>query len=156
MKKFFLTLALIITAATQLQAQTVEDFFNAFKDKPGVEYVNIPKAMLSMVASASEEQDAKDMMKKLESMTILEFENNPELQALFEKKMDEFADKAYEELISASEDGEKAKIYVKMKEGSETISDMVIMSIEKGECTLLQIKGELKVEDVDKLKALGD
>lgn len=154
MKKIIFTLVLMLTAATNLSAQTVDDIFNAFKDKPNVQFVNIPKALMSMASGAVEDNEKKELLKKMDSLRVLGIEGDEDLAKQFQEKVQKLSKKGYEQMVNSNEDGEKAQILVKTKD--DAITEMLVISIDGNECALVQICGNIRPEDVKKLQDVGN
>lgn len=154
MKKIIFTLVLMMTAATNLSAQTVDDIFNAFKDKPNVQFVNIPKALMSMASGAIEDNEKKELLKKMDSLRVLGIEGDEDLAKQFQEKVQKLSKKGYEQMVNSNEDGEKAQILVKTKD--DAITEMLVISIDGSECALVQICGNIRPEDVKKLQDVGN
>lgn len=154
MKKIIFTLVLMLTAATNLSAQTVDDIFNAFKDKPNVQFVNIPKALMSMASGAVEDNEKKELLKKMDSLRVLGIEGDEDLAKQFQEKVQKLSKKGYEQMVNSNEDGEKAQILVKTKD--DAITEMLVISIDGSECALVQICGNIRPEDVKKLQDVGN
>ena len=154
MKKIIFTLVLMMTAATNLSAQTVDDIFNAFKDKPNVQFVNIPKALMSMASGAMEDNEKKELLKKMDSLRVLGIEGDEDLAKQFQEKVQKLSKKGYEQMVNSNEDGEKAQILVKTKD--DAITEMLVISIDGSECALVQICGNIRPEDVKKLQDVGN
>ena len=154
MKKIIFTLVLMLTAATNLSAQTVDDIFNAFKDKPNVQFVNIPKALMSMASGAVEDNEKKELLKKMDSLRVLGIEGDEDLAKQFQEKVQKLSKKGYEQMVNSNEDGEKAQILVKTKD--DAITEMLVISIDGNECALVQICGNIRPEDVQKLQDVGN
>lgn len=154
MKKIIFTLVLMLTAATNLSAQTVDDIFNAFKDKPNVQFVNIPKALMSMASGAIEDNEKKELLKKMDSLRVLGIEGDEDLAKQFQEKVQKLSKKGYEQMVNSNEDGEKAQILVKTKD--DAITEMLVISIDGNECALVQICGNIRPEDVKKLQDVGN
>lgn len=154
MKKIIFTLVLMLTAATNLSAQTVDDIFNAFKDKPNVQFVNIPKALMSMASGAVEDNEKKELLKKMDSLRVLGIEGDEDLAKQFLEKVQKLSKKGYEQMVNSNEDGEKAQILVKTKD--DAITEMLVISIDGSECALVQICGNIRPEDVKKLQDVGN
>ncbi len=152
-KNMILMLVLLISTATSAMAQSVDDIFNEFKDKPNVEFVDIPKTMMGLAAGAAKEGKGGDLMKKIDSIRILSIENDSQLKAQFENKVKDLSKKGYEQMVNSNDGGEKAQILVKTK--GEKVTEMLIISIEADECALVQISGDISPEDVQKLKGVG-
>lgn len=149
MKKFLFTLALMIAAATSISAQSVDDLFKEFRDKPNVQFVNIPKVMMSVMANKANSEAAKERLKNIELVRVLHIENDKDLLGKFAKKAKELSKKDYEQMVNSNEDGQKAQILVKTD--GEVLKEVLIISIEEDECALVQICGELRPEDLENL-----
>lgn len=149
MKKFLFTLALMIAAATSLSAQNVDDLFKEFRDKPNVQFVNIPKALMSVIANKTNSEATKERLKNIELVRVLQIENDKDLLDQFAKKVKKIAKKDYEQMVNSNEEGQKAQILVKTN--GEVLKEVLIISIEEDECALVQVCGELRPEDLEKL-----
>ena len=153
MKKIIMMFALMLMATTNLMAQTADDIFNEFKDKPNVQFVNLPKALMSLAANGVEDQDKKDLLKKMDSMRVLDIEDDAQLLKQFEKKVQTLSKKGYEQMVNSNDDGEKAQVLVKTK--GDAITEMLVISIDGTEGAMIQICGNIRPEDVNKLKDIG-
>lgn len=153
MKKIFTLFALMLLLATNSMAQTATDIFNEFKDKPNVQFVSLPKTLMSLAANGVEDENKKELLKKMDSIVILSIEDDAKLVEQFEKKVKNLSKKGYEQMVNSNDDGEKAQILVKTK--GDAITEMLVISIEDNECALVQICGNIRPQDVNDLKDFG-
>lgn len=153
MKKIFTLFALTLLLATNSMAQTAADIFNEFKDKPNVQFVSLPKTLMSLAANGVEDDNKKELLKKMDSIVILSIEDDDQLVKQFEKKVKNLSKKGYEQMVNSNDDGEKAQILVKTK--GDAITEMLVISIEDNECALVQICGNIRPQDVNDLKDFG-
>ncbi|MBR4240016.1 MAG: DUF4252 domain-containing protein [Prevotella sp.] len=153
MKKIFTLFALTLLLATNSMAQTAADIFNEFKDKPNVQFVSLPKTLMSLAANGVEDENKKELLKKMDSIVILSIEDDDQLVKQFEKKVKNLSKKGYEQMVNSNDDGEKAQILVKTK--GDAITEMLVISIEDNECALVQICGNIRPQDVNDLKDFG-
>ena len=153
MKKIFTLFALMLLLATNSMAQTATDIFNEFKDKPNVQFVSLPKTLMSLAANGVEDENKKELLKKMDSIVILSIEDDAKLVEQFEKKIKNLSKKGYEQMVNSNDDGEKAQILVKTK--GDAITEMLVISIEDNECALVQICGNIRPQDVNDLKDFG-
>ena len=153
MKKIFTLFALTLLLATNSMAQTAADIFNEFKDKPNVQFVSLPKTLMSLAANGVEDDNKKELLKKMDSIVILSIEDDNQLVKQFEKKVKNLSKKGYEQMVNSNDDGEKAQILVKTK--GDAITEMLVISIEDNECALVQICGNIRPQDVNDLKDFG-
>ena len=135
--------------AANMAAQSVDDLFKEFKDKSNVEYIEIPKAMMSMASTFIKKEDGSDVIKRVNHITILNIENDSQLCQDFAQKAISLNRNGYETMVNSNEDKEKTRILVKTK--NENITEMVVLNIEPNECSLIQIKGKLRPSDIEKL-----
>ena len=148
MKKIFVTLAMII-ACQGLLAQSVDDIFNRFKDKEGVEYVNIPSFVLKL-GRLFMDKDGKDyrFMKGINSVTVLDMEAcSSAIKKDFQQEANQLELKGYETLVQTKEKGETVKLIAKMDK--DTIHELVFVITGKDECALTKMKGKIKKEDIN-------
>lgn len=153
MKKIFTLFALTLLLATNSMAQTATDIFNEFKDKPNAQFVSLPKTLMSLAANGVEDENKKELLKKMDSIVILSIEDDDQLVKQFEKKVKNLSKKGYEQMVNSNDDGEKAQILVKTK--GDAITEMLVISIEDNECALVQICGNIRPQDVNDLKDFG-
>ena len=153
MKKIFTLFALTFLLATNSMAQTAADIFNEFKDKPNVQFVSLPKTLMSLAANGVEDENKKELLKKMDSIVILSIEDDDQLVKQFEKKVKNLSKKGYEQMVNSNDDGEKAQILVKTK--GDAITEMLVISIDGDECALVQICGNIRPQDVNDLKDFG-
>lgn len=153
MKKIFTLFALTLLLATNSMAQTAADIFNEFKDKPNVQFVSLPKTLMSLAANGVEDDNKKELLKRMDSIVILSIEDDDQLIKQFEKKVKNLSKKGYEQMVNSNDDGEKAQILVKTK--GDAITEMLVISIEDNECALVQICGNIRPQDVNDLKDFG-
>ena len=99
------------------------------------------------------EDEGTDLMKKIDSIRILSMENNNEQKTQFEQRVKALTKKHYEQMVNSNDDGEKAQILVKTK--GESITEMLIISIDNDECALVQICGKIRPEDIQKLQSIA-
>ena len=151
MRKFLFAIVCTITCMTSLSAQTVDDLFNEFKDKQGVECIEIPKALMSMASGMVKKESGSDLVKKIDHIRILNIENQSDLCHKFREKAANLKKKGYETMVNSNEDDEKTLILVKTK--GESISEMVILNIEPTECSLIQMKGKFSSKDIKGLES---
>lgn len=149
MKKTSFIIVWLFVGILNISAQTVDDLFKEYKDKKNVECIEIPKAMMALAKGFVKGGEDGDIVKKINSMKILTIENDTDLCKEFASKASKLAKNGYETIVNSNEDNEKALILVKTK--GETITEMVILSLEPSECNLVQVKGKLKSSDINKI-----
>ena len=156
MKKLFIAFVLLF-ACLSGKAQTIENIFNAFKNKPGVEFMPVNKEMLQMATSmAAQKSDsletakATELIKNVETINILSLD-----EAAIDVKRD-FLDmvkdinlKNYEQIMDVKDDDEQITIYGKTE--NDSIKELVIIMSESDDPGLIHIVGDIQLEDIGKI-----
>jgi|WetSurMetagenome_2_1015567.scaffolds.fasta_scaffold167916_2 hypothetical protein len=129
MKKLILAVFLVVAGMeVKAQAQTLDDVFNEFKSKPGVEYQVVNPKMLE---SMNLDQKAKKELESIDSLQVLDLSKSDSLtNKKFEQVSRNINFKGFETMVNSNDDGEMAKIYYRTKDKS--IKELVIINIEKG------------------------
>lgn len=147
MKKLVLAVFLVV-AGMEAKAQTLDDVFNEFKSKPGVEYHVVNPKMLE---SMNLDQKAKKELENIDSLQVLDLSNG---DSLTNKKFGQIAReinlKGFEQMVNSNDNGEIAKIYYKTN--GKAIKELVVINIEKeGKGQLVRIFGNIdpsKIHDM--------
>ena len=127
MKKLILAVFLVV-AGMEAKAQTLDDVFNEFKSKPGVEYQVVNPKMLE---SMNLDQKAKKELESIDSLQVLDLSKSDSLtNKKFEQVSRNINFKGFETMVNSNDDGEMAKIYYRTKDKS--IKELVIINIAKG------------------------
>ena len=156
MKKLLFVFALMLVS-TSAFSQTVEKLFNEFKDKPGVQAVNLDKASLSMFAGATKNEKSKKMIDNIDAIKILHIEDNAKTCKQFAKKVDKLKTEGFETLVNVKEEDETTRIFT--RSNSDIIDELIILHLEKDECTLLHVFGKInfsEINDVIELQDIGE
>ena len=146
MKKLLFVFALMLVS-TSAFSQTVEKIFNEFKDKPGVQAVNLDKASLSMFAAASKNEKSKKMIDNIDAIKILHIEDNAKTCKQFAKKVDKLKTEGFETLVNVKEEDETSRIFT--HSNGDIIDELIILHLEKDECTLLHVFGKINFSEID-------
>lgn len=156
MKKLLFVFALMLVS-TSAFSQTVEKLFNEFKDKPGVQAVNLDKASLSMFAGATKNEKSKKMIDNIDAIKILHIEDNAKTCKQFAKKVDKLKTEGFETLVNVKEEDETTRIFT--RSNGDIIDELIILHLEKDECTLLHVFGKInfsEINDVIELQDIGE
>ncbi|QYR11532.1 DUF4252 domain-containing protein [Prevotella sp. Rep29] len=158
MKKLLIAFALVL-ACQAGKAQTVENIFNSFKEKPGVEFVPVNKEMLQMVAGMaaqqnSEEAKAMEFMKNLEGINILSLEEAAaDVKTEFLEMVGKMEWKDFEPIADVKEADEQITIYG--KKDKDKITELIIVMSEPKEPGLIHITGTISLDDVQKVMEMN-
>ncbi|MDE6073023.1 MAG: DUF4252 domain-containing protein, partial [Muribaculaceae bacterium] len=113
MKRFYILTILFALAVISTSAQ-VSKLFERYSDLKGVTSVYISKTMIGMMPDLSTNGlEFKGMADKLNSIRVLTTENASIADKMGKELDSEIKKDAYELLLSANDNGEKAVIYLK-------------------------------------------
>lgn len=129
------------------QSNDIEDIISLFKGKDNVTIVNLPKSLIQMGLQSSNAKDGLRLAKQIESIKILEIEKaSKELQNHLQKLVNNLQTKGYSAIIENNQKDENNHILV--KENNNQIESIVILSIDKQECSLVCIEGQILNSDL--------
>ena len=145
MRKLFTLLAFVFIGQWAF-CQTIDEVVNYYKDK-GAEYVEMPKALLTLSLAEVEDGATKEMMRRIDCMKILSLEKADEdTRKEFLQRVRPLEGK-YKKMIEETEDGETNMILYQGED--DDISSFVIVSVSQESCDLVVLEGHLKKSDID-------
>ena len=148
MKKTIATLALII-ACQGTFAQNIDTLFEKFSNEHQAESVSIPPFMMSLGKLFMSDEDLS-IVKGIRSLRILDLEDCPStVKERFSEQVNKLHLEGYEPMIQVNEDGEKVRIFALPYKDS--IKELLLVCSGKDDCTLIQMKGKIKKEDIAQL-----
>lgn len=150
MKKFLLTVAVFIACVGAAQAQTVSQVIEQFKNEKNVSVVNIPKNLLKLGINTDNIQIDKDIAENIDQLQVLSIGKiTPAVKNKFLKAVKRLKTDGYEDFVKANDGDEKAHILVKTVDN--IVKSVLIIAVEKDECSLVCIDGSITPEALKKL-----
>ncbi|WP_230584215.1 DUF4252 domain-containing protein [Prevotella bivia] len=150
MKKFLLTVAVFIACVGAAQAQTVSQVIEQFKNEKNVSVVNIPKNLLKLGINTDNIQIDKDIAENIDQLQVLSIGKiTPAVKNKFLKAVKGLKTDGYEDFVKANDGDEKAHILVKTVDN--IVKSVLIIAVEKDECSLVCIDGSITPEALKKL-----
>ena len=150
MKKFLLTVAVFIACVGAAQAQTVSQVIEQFKNEKNVSVVNIPKNLLKLGINTDNIQIDKDIAENIDQLQVLSIGKiTPTVKNKFLKAVKRLKTDGYEDVVKANDGDEKAHILVKTVDN--IVKSVLIIAVEKDECSLVCIDGSITPEALKKL-----
>ncbi len=144
--------ALLMGVAGAL-ATTVDEIIDEFHAEEGVEYMNFPKvttAMLKPFIKGKVDDDVADLVKGVHSVRILTLDDcKDRVRKRFAKAVAKLDDGAYETVVSTNDEDETVRILV--KEEGEYISEVVVLTVDEDDGSLVHVKGKLQKKDLQRL-----
>ncbi|MDU2328409.1 MAG: DUF4252 domain-containing protein [Prevotella bivia] len=150
MKKFLLTVAVFIACVGAAQAQTVSQVIEQFKNEKNVSVVNIPKNLMKLGINTDNIQIDKDIAENIDQLQVLSIGKiTPTVKNKFLKAVKRLKTDGYEDFVKANDGDEKAHILVKTVDN--IVKSVLIIAVEKDECSLVCIDGSITPEALKKL-----
>ena len=148
MKRILILFAFSISVLGS-SAQSVEALFRQYKSEKNVEYLHIPRFIMSMakMLTKAELEEAK-ALKAISSIRILSLEEcSPIVRQNFQKTLQTFQPSGYTPIIFSKEADGTNYIYVKEKKGY--IRELLILSADKQDGAIVHIKGRISPDEVN-------
>ena len=148
MKRILILFAFSISVLGS-SAQSVEALFRQYKSEKNVEYLHIPRFIMSMakMLTKAELEEAK-ALKAISSIRVLSLEEcSPIVRQNFQKTLQTFQPSGYTPIIFSKEADGTNYIYVKEKKGY--IRELLILSADKQDGAIVHIKGRISPDEVN-------
>ena len=135
------------------QAQTLQGLFAKYADDERFEYVSVGKGMMGMASSLGGlAKNDKEIMSKMRGIKILTLNSSDKTSMLMrnvEKELKDVLDVGdFETMVEARDKGEKVHIYYRIN-GKDN-ADMLIVTKEDSELSLIWISGKMTKEEMMK------
>lgn len=154
MKKVMMMAVLAFMTMTVQAQMSVDRLMRKYKHSPKAEYVHVPKMMMTL-AKAIKTGDADDYskyIKHINSIKVLDMEDcSKAVKQQFFKDVARLKTVGYEELMTAKEADEQTVIMVKRSKTG--IKELVIVDSGDGNAALIQILGNIKNSEIQKIIA---
>lgn len=152
MKKVIILVAALFMLVTASQAQTLQTLFDKYSSDERFEYVSVGKGMMNMAGLLGGiGKNESEMMSKMRSVKILSLEGEPNQQLIksIETDLDKVLENGnFETAVEVRDKGERVNIYYRVS--GENNADMLIVSKEKNEFSLIWISGKMSKEEMMK------
>lgn len=150
MKKMLTLVAAILMVAATIQAQTLDELFDKYADDERFEYVSIGSGMMNMASAfGGVGKSDKAMMAKMKGIKILtlKVDAGSALLKSLERDLKEVIEIGnFESAVEARDKGERVNIYYQFT--GKDKSEMLIVTKEKGEFSLIWISGKMSKEEM--------
>lgn len=147
MKKFLLLLLFSVQFAW---AGNINSVINEFKDEKRAEYVSIPWILMKIGHLFMDEKDKNDIAARVNSIRVLDLEEcSTKVKERFARRILSMNKSGYETLMKVKDEEDNVQILFKAKD--DVIKELVIVCGGNEDCALIQIKGNIRQEDIDEL-----
>ena len=122
--------------------------FRQFRNEKNVTYINLPKSLIKMGLKSSNDKTADALAAQIDGIQILTLEAaSQKTRDAFCKRFNGLEEKSYEPMVKTNDGGEKVRILVKGNE--KEVQSLVILAIDKDDCSLIKINGHINPADID-------
>lgn len=159
MKKTILIIAAILIPLIG-SAQEGKELYNKYAGKKGVQAVYISSTMFELMKSIPDmEVEGEDVniggiIKSMDGMYILSVEDRTLATELSDEINKRVGEGKYELLMSAIDENDTMNIYIRRKES--TVTDFVMIAVEKASTSVISISAKMPFEDLRKLLEAED
>jgi len=144
-----IALIIILLAVVTAKAQPfIEEVFNRYSGKQGFTSVSISPELFKLLSSIeSNDADLKKISENISSLKILVLEGNP--IGFTNELRDKMKKEQYESIMEVIEGTQRVTFFIKQK--SNVITDLVLLSVDDREEVMLSITGKLSLNELASL-----
>jgi len=148
MKTYLIAIAMMIACQSTF-AQSTQDLFDEFGKEYNAESVSISPFLMSL-GRLFMDNDTPTIAKRIKSIKILDLEDcTDNVKTRFGERANKLQLEGYEPMIQINEDGEKVRIFALPYK--ERIKELLLICTGDDDCTLIQMKGNIRKEDIAEL-----
>lgn len=154
MKKVMMMAVLAFMTMTVQAQMSVDRLMRKYKHSLKAEYVHVPKLMMSLAKTimTADSDDYTKYIKHINSIKVLDMEDcSNAVKQQFFKDVARLKTTGYEELMTAKEADEQTVIMV--KRSKTRIKELVIVDSGDDNAALIQIMGNIKDSEIQKILA---
>lgn len=154
MKKVMMMAVLAFMTMTVQAQMSVDRLMRKYKHSPKAEYVHVPKVMMTQAKTikAGDADDYTKYLKHINNIKVLDMEDcSKAVKQQFFKDVARLKTVGYEELMTAKEADEQTIIMV--KRSKTRIKELVIVDSGDDDAALIQILGNIKNSEIQKIIA---
>ena len=153
MKQLFFSLLIIVLTSASVCAQTPGDIFARYKTEKNAEYTHVGQLLFKLIRTFANHEDdlaARTAIHSIRSIRSLDLEDcSDKVKQQFRQSINNLRTKGYEEIVNSNIDGERALVLVRQKKN--TIRELLLLNAGDDDCTMVQIKGKIKPNDVSNI-----
>jgi hypothetical protein len=136
-----------------MYAQDANTLFKEFSKERNADYVSVSPFLMSLGKRFAPKDVKSEWVGHVRSVRVMDLEScSPDTKKRFRRKALALSLNGYEELLHTKRDGETVSILAKLREDS--IEELLLVCHGADDCALIQLRGRLTKEDIDKLAAM--
>ncbi len=144
---FVLMLFLCLPVLSFAQNRTISNFYNKYKHYDNVTDVSVQGWVIRLAANFAEEEEAKDVLKRISKLRILTMnDGNLVTPGEYKKFVRDVKKHDFEELFTVREGSQHVEFLI--REDKKSISNLLMLISDKDEFVLVSLEGNLRFKDL--------
>ena len=146
MDKIFTTLALLCVLAFSASCSSTDRLMRTYRHAEGAEYHHLNRGAFLLARMLAHDKDARPL-RSIHKLRSLQLEDSPaEVRARFTQQALQYNPRRFEPLISVNDGDEHTRLLIRQRRG--TIRQLLIISTDADECSMVQIKGRVRLRRI--------
>lgn len=128
--------------------RSFDSLMDEYRHETDAEYHHVEPAMFGLGRMLARGEEGK-VLRAIRKVRTLDLEDcAPDVRARFARKALNYRPKGYEPLVTANEGDEHTRLLIRQKRGA--IRELLIISIDDNECSMTQVKGRVRPNDIER------
>lgn len=146
MNKILPTLALLVVLTLAASCSGTDRLMCTYRHAEGAEYHHLNPGAFLLTRMLAHDEDARPL-RSIHKIRSLQLEECPaEVRNRFIQQALSYTPRHFEPLISVNDGNEHTRLLVRQRRGS--IRQLLIISVDTDECSMVQIKGRIKLNRI--------
>lgn len=155
MKRIVLGLLMLLTCQMAF-CQSASSVFNGFRDKKHVEFVTVPKLLMTVGAAKVKDSNVAALMKEVDEVKVITLSDcRKSVRKKFARQVLALSGNGYSE-YTGYKGGKNKDMTILVKQGGQTIQEIVGLVQNTSKCMGILITGNINSEDVAAILGVVD
>ena len=155
MKKILFTLLLLVSCQMAF-CQSASSVFNDFRDKKKVEFVTVPKLLLTVGAAKVKDSNVAALMKEVDEVKVITLNDcRKSIKKKFAKQITALSGNGYSD-YTGYKGGKVKDMTILVKQSGQNIQEIVGLVRNSSKCMGILVSGNINSEDVAAILGVVD
>lgn len=155
MKKILFTLLLLVSCQMAF-CQSASSVFNDFRDKKKVEFVTVPKLLLTVGAAKVKDSNLAALMKEVDEVKVITLNDcRKSIKKKFAKQITALSGNGYSD-YTGYKGGKDKDMTILVKQSGQNIQEIVGLVQNSSKCMGILVSGNINSEDVAAILGVVD
>ena len=155
MKKILFTLLLLVSCQMAF-CQSASSVFNDFRDKKKVEFVTVPKLLLTVGAAKVKDSNVAALMKEVDEVKVITLNDcRKSIKKKFAKQITALSGNGYSD-YTGYKGGKDKDMTILVKQSGQNIQEIVGLVQNSSKCMGILVSGNINSEDVAAILGVVD